>query len=907
MAEVSPFGDVLCRDVRLSNSVHSDNFGERDTSLIFRGFTEVGQEHVLGSIRVYHDPSGGEQHGHMDVALNSGTDDDSPTSVLSMNTGDGFTVQGKGTFSDSLHLTKSTGDGLVVSSAADISGSLAVGGTTTIDGLVTLTKASGDALSVVSDATLGGVVNLTKSSGTTLQVSGDSEFEGAVSLTKASGTALNVTANAEFGGNTAVNGVLTLSKNSGTALDIAADAQVGGTVTLTKASGTSLNVVSDAQVGGTITLTKASGTALDITADTQMAGALTLSKASGTALHVTADTQVDGDTTLAGSVVLTKSTGTALSVIADAQITGNLTIDGELFVDGFSGSGSNTFEDETVHNGGIDVNDDATFSGTITLDGANPVVTVGVDSSLTMVQNDTGDAKIQIHGSAEAAPNQIDIDAAHLYLPANNTVGANGGIRGSGSMVLGCDTDLLPAGAVDWTNDIGGGNLRCTPTASQLRLGTATIMQVEAAQILLNQQVKFNLAGPIIDGGNTSGTFRLGNNALMSSIDIYGTSHATKMNQVEVNSQVLGVHAIGNFHDLVISNAHPTTTAANKGFLIERYENDVVADGNPESGEDGTAQSATLSTIKLDPTASPTNNYYRGWVIELTAGSGNGLSRKITQYDGVSKVATVSFDWSILPDATSQYVMHKDSYVGFTYDESSTSCSLSVVSANTVNKTITPTSQVGLQLSDITLTSGNPSLTTTDTDATLTMAANNSSSARIDIHGSAHASKADQVDVVGDTTINGNLDVTTDLYVAGDLIVDGNTTSISSTTLQVEDKNIELGNAAAPTDITADGGGITLKGDSDKTILWENDHDNWQSSEHWSVAENKSYQINNTTVLDSTTLNLDAENTSGATGAVMFGDANTDGSMRMRADNNVIYLETRVAGTWIPKHKFKMS
>jgi len=43
----------------------------------------------------------------------------------------------------------------------------------------------------------------------------------------------------------------------------------------------------------------------------------------------------------------------------------------------------------------------------------------------------------------------------------------------------------------------------------------------------------------------------------------------------------------------------------------------------------------------------------------------------------------------------------------------------------------------------------------------------------------------------------------------------------------VDDKNIELGSVASPTDATADGGGITLKGATDKTILWQNSDDRW--------------------------------------------------------------------------------
>jgi len=56
--------------------------------------------------------------------------------------------------------------------------------------------------------------------------------------------------------------------------------------------------------------------------------------------------------------------------------------------------------------------------------------------------------------------------------------------------------------------------------------------------------------------------------------------------------------------------------------------------------------------------------------------------------------------------------------------------------------------------------------------------------------------------------------------IPGNFTVNGTTTTIDTTTLVVEDKNIEIGKFGTPTDTTADGGGITLKGSSDKTIKW---------------------------------------------------------------------------------------
>ena len=93
-----------------------------------------------------------------------------------------------------------------------------------------------------------------------------------------------------------------------------------------------------------------------------------------------------------------------------------------------------------------------------------------------------------------------------------------------------------------------------------------------------------------------------------------------------------------------------------------------------------------------------------------------------------------------------------------------------------------------------------------------------------------------------------------DLTLSGDLTVNGTTTTINSTTVSVDDKNIELGSTSSPSDTSADGGGITLKGTSDHTFNWVNSTDAWTSSEHLDLASGKGYMLNGTTVLSGTTL-----------------------------------------------------
>ena len=86
------------------------------------------------------------------------------------------------------------------------------------------------------------------------------------------------------------------------------------------------------------------------------------------------------------------------------------------------------------------------------------------------------------------------------------------------------------------------------------------------------------------------------------------------------------------------------------------------------------------------------------------------------------------------------------------------------------------------------------------------------------------------------------------MTLTGNLTVSGATTTINSTTLTVDDKNIELASTASPTDALADGGGITLKGNTDKTIIFTNATGDFDISENVDIASGKKFKINGTDV-----------------------------------------------------------
>jgi hypothetical protein len=105
-------------------------------------------------------------------------------------------------------------------------------------------------------------------------------------------------------------------------------------------------------------------------------------------------------------------------------------------------------------------------------------------------------------------------------------------------------------------------------------------------------------------------------------------------------------------------------------------------------------------------------------------------------------------------------------------------------------------------------------------------------------------------------TPTASLDVNGNARIRGDLVVEGSTTTINTTNLEIADKMIVLGQTELPTNVTASGGGITLAAgtDVDKTLSWESATGSWTSSENVDLAAGKSYKIDGYDTLSATGL-----------------------------------------------------
>lgn len=83
----------------------------------------------------------------------------------------------------------------------------------------------------------------------------------------------------------------------------------------------------------------------------------------------------------------------------------------------------------------------------------------------------------------------------------------------------------------------------------------------------------------------------------------------------------------------------------------------IVSNPGRETVNDGLADGGTLNTITLNSYASPHDDVYRGQLVFIRSGTGEDQVGVVISYDGASKIATMKFDWDVIPDTTSCYAM----------------------------------------------------------------------------------------------------------------------------------------------------------------------------------------------------------------------------------------------------------
>jgi len=111
---------------------------------------------------------------------------------------------------------------------------------------------------------------------------------------------------------------------------------------------------------------------------------------------------------------------------------------------------------------------------------------------------------------------------------------------------------------------------------------------------------------------------------------------------------------------------------------------------------------------------------------------------------------------------------------------------------------------------------------------------------------------------IWNNTPSTTLDVAGDVRISGNLLVEGETTSLQVDNLRVQDKLIELAltdDSSLLSNIEVDGAGITVRSsDGDKSIVWNNSTNSWTINTNLAIPAGGVVRIGNTIILTETSI-----------------------------------------------------
>jgi len=265
------------------------------------------------------------------------------------------------------------------------------------------------------------------------------------------------------------------------------------------------------------------------------------------------------------------------------------------------------------------------------------------------------------------------------------------------------------------------------------------------------------------------------------------------------------------------------------------------------NGGTGDASGTTFNgsaarTISYNTVGAAASSHAHGNITSAGAiGSTSGLVVVTTTSGALTTLAAGSSGQFLKHDATFGNVyLGTTTLQGSSVNQAVTGVTSITAGTGTSNLTLQTAATVGAPSGAIEIKTGN--VTTSGNSGNITIDAGSAAGSAGTIYIGGTNAGAVEVGRSGQTTV-----------IKGNLQIDGTTTTVNSTTITIDDKNLVLGNDQT-LDTQADGGGITLKGETLKTLNWVDATDAWTSSEHFNLLTGKAYYINGTSVLSNNTL-----------------------------------------------------
>lgn len=823
------------------------------------------------------------------------------------------------------------------------------GSLTMQDGTIAANATSGNALSVSAGATSllnTGVTGVLTVTGTSTQ-SGTATFNGGVTVDHVTATDATVT------------GTLTITGTGD--LDVNGSSNFSQPATFTSSlTGTSANLSTTLGVTGVATFTAQSVHTNGIDAGSSDIDTLVVS-GSGTALTVTNTMSATGLVTGATGLVsagpldinstsdfgdtltISKTTGDGLSVVANSDLQGNVTVGGNLGVSGTLTGAAATFSTLTASGGAnvntmttgamtttgtltvtdtgdLDCDGTADFASTLNVVGllsgtsATLSTTLGVTGVATFTAQSVHNGGIDVNAASDITA--LTVSGTGTALTVSNNASVGGTLAVVGSSTFTASAQFLGGIDVDAASDITsltvsgvGTGLSVTNTAS---LGALQVAGASTLTGLLTLPGGFDandstVTKLTVDGGDT--TTLIVNQGATVGADFAVTGASTFTGASTHNGGVIATS--GSFSSLA------STLASGTGLDVTA---DTHLNGDVRVGPAlaAGAESDTLSVVGTIGLVNNSNSIENGETIGSISMYGvdynqlrKGAEIRVSALGGWSNASPTEFKAPTRMEFFMENSAEATAFTNPAFSISATDIAARAptafhtsVTANTT-LTVNGTSTLGVVNASgaVTLSAAGTALTVTNAASVGNFTATGTSALTGAITASSTLGVADTVSI---TKASGTgLDVTADATIGGTLTVNGNlnitgtTTTVDTATLAVEDHNIELGVVATPTDLTADGGGITLKGDVDKTITYDNTNTSWDFSENVNIVSGKEYRIDDVRKLTDTSVYLGVGS---GDGKVFIGNNLTNGSWRIDVDGNGdLRFAKRESGAWAVK------
>ena len=523
--------------------------------------------------------------------------------------------------------------------------------------------------------------------------------------------------------------------------------------------------------------------------------------------------------------------------VGNTTITGDLTVSGNVFFNGGTTNVNSTnlvVEDKNIILGDTDTPTDVTADGGgITLKGTT-------DKTLTWV--DSTDAWTSSEDFNLVSGKQYEINGTQVI----NSTALGTGITDSSLTSVGTLNGLSVSGTANATTSINvGANVNLSTSA--INVGNST--------------VNTTVTSSVVTTSNVVATNLSGNGASVTSVDAATVGGNTAL-------------TLRTYSETKAGDAY-SNAVAYSGNAVQAYSNATAFAANADN-----IASGTLNTARLPATVNVATAVNVGANVNLTTAAiniGNSTVNTTVNSSVVSTGNVVATNLS--GNGAAITTINADSISSGTLDTARLPATVNLSTAINVGANVsinTTTIFIGNSTVNTTIQAGNINLQGTQlTVGAVTIADNAYSIGNASINSTAIAVGANVITntsalFIGNSTVNsvltstsldidgainvGNATITGDLVVSGNVFFNGTTTNVNSTNLVVEDKNIIIGDVAVPTDVTADGGGITLKGATDKTLNWIDSTDAWTSSEDFNLVTGKQYEINGVQVVNSTAL-----------------------------------------------------